>query len=258
MSGESKSSTDLRNLIEELPESYSKQRLLKLIPRLESRNSILEVLLKENILKMMMTDAPEGTLKQRIQKSLLEIEDLKKHPVPRLQRFIESMRSSVNGKFYTVNDDLAVFLGVEHAYWVFEALREDLETRTRTDTYKQHTSNMLISIRTDLKNLEDALNDKDIDGVKDNLGVMQTHFVSFEGRYERLRRLRSTPKRLKLYENIRNVFSKLISMTNKMILEWKKMKQEDLNRVIVQAYNIISEKIPEELIKETHPVRLRL
>ena len=50
-------------------------------------------------------------------------------------------------------------------------------------------------------------------------------------------------------------------MTDTMIYEWKEMKQEELNREIVQAYNIISEKIPEELIgiiKEIHPVSLRL
>lgn len=260
MSGESKSSTDLRNLIEALPESDNKQRLLKLIPREERLTSILElngkVHSRENILRMMEEDAPKGALKQRIQESLLEIEDLKKHPVPRLQRFIESIRSCVNGKFYTVNDDLAVFLGEKHAYWVFKELREDLQTRT--GTYKQDTSNMLKTILRNLNNLEKALDGGNIDSVKQYLHFMKSNFVHFERRYELLHK--QTPS--ELYENIRDIFSQLIFLTNMMIKEWKKMNQGELNTVIAQAYNIIAEKIPEELVDmirtEMRPVSLRL
>lgn len=248
MSGESKSSSKLRDLIVLLfPDSNSNQRslkqeLLELCESLESLNSILKVHLKEEKLKKMMnivtTIVPKGILKQLIQKSLLEIEVLKEHPVPRLQRFIESIRSCVDGKFYT--NDLAEVWA--HAYRVFKELRDDLETRT--GTYQQDASNMLNTIRRNLNNLEDALNAMDIYYVNQYLGFMWKNFDDFKKRYERFiqdRQLKSTPEQLKLYVNIRTVFFNLISMTDTMILEWKKMKQEDLN-----------------IIKKTHPVRLRL
>lgn len=250
MAGESKSSTGLRNLIEALPESDNKQRLLKLIPREERLTSISElngkVHSRENILRMMEKDAPEEALKKRIQESLFKIKVLKKHPVPRLQRLIELVRSCLTWNPTIVNDDLNafVFLGEEHAYWVFEELQKYLQLRSDHQLHKQDAPNMLKQIRRNVDNLEKALDGMDIESVKEYLHDMKSDFVHFQRRYKRI----YEQEQSKLYKNIVHIFSGLSGLTSILIDEWKQMKQENLNTAIVQAYNIIAEQLPEELV----------
>ena len=253
MAGESKSSTGLRNLIEALPESDNKQRLLKLIPREERLTSISElngkVHSRENILRMMEKDAPTEALKKRIQESLFKIKVLKKHPVPRLQRLIELVRSCLTWNPTIVNDDLNafVFLGKEHAYWVFKELQKYLQLRSDDQLHKQDASNMLKQISLNVDNLEKALDGGDIESVKECLHVMKSDFVHFQRRYERFYEQEQS-KLSKLYENIVHIFSRLSGLTMILIYEWKQMKQENLNTAIVQAYNIIAEQLPEKLV----------